>query len=68
MVLLHIIHSLLSLKFRSTLANIAKIYINTSFFIKYVFFWDAVFAEKNPGGRAEGLAKWVGAIQSPSVA
>ena len=38
--------------------------INTHYLIfRRLFCW-----EKTPGGRAEGLAKWVGAIQSPSVA
>ena len=66
MVLLYIIHN----KFWSTLAKIAKYAKIRHFFNKYaLFFWGTPFLpKKTPGGRAGGLAKWVGAIQSPSVA
>ena len=61
MVLLHIIHSLLSLKFKSTLAKIATIYINISFFNKYVLFFPGrcFSRKKTPGGHAAGLAPGV---------
>ena len=50
MVLLYIIHSLLSFKFRSTLAKIAKIYMNISFLNKYaLFLFGTLFLpKKNP--------------------
>ena len=48
--LLYIIHSLLSLKFRSTLAKIANIYIHNSFFNRYALylFGTLFLPKKNP--------------------